>query len=145
LAEVDGGVLVATTQRVRTSTDLQSWDDVLLGLNNRRIEAVAVCPNGRIVAAGRNGMLELSGVVTQNGPPSSVNFSSVWCAPDNTIWALTTSGYVVHRTAGTYVNEYPGWGHERNSTIGASFLGGNSTHLFIMGDDGAILARPFVP
>jgi hypothetical protein len=110
------------------STDLQTWDDVLLGLNNRRIEAVAVCPHGR-------------GVVTQNGPPSIVNFTSVWCAPDNTIWALTERGYVVHRTSGSYVMEYTGWGHEQTS----SFIGGTSSRVFIMGDDGAILTRPLVP
>ena len=73
-----------------------------------------------------------------------MSFGDGWCAPDGTVWTISTRGLVHHISAtGSAVTREPtGWGSRTNAAYSAPFIGGNSEAIFLFGDHGAVLARP---
>lgn len=153
LTEHDGFITLASTNGVfQSRDDGRTWNAVQgLGLNSSGAEGLARCPDDTVVVVGHGGVFKrvltdggVQNVVTRGSqPPATVDFGAAWCAPDGTVWALTGGGFVVRvNLDGSATRESTGWGRRTTSGFSPVFVGGNREHVFLMGDNSAILSRP---
>ncbi len=145
-----GKITVASPGAVyQSADDGQTWDRRYNALQSpSSVVGLASCADGTVIVVGTHGLLvraltdgSLQDVYAP-GVPEHVNFSAAWCEPGGTVWTVSEEGFVNRFSPdGGVFRQSTGWGRRDVAQINPSFIGGNSTHLFITGDRGAILSR----